>query len=309
MYTLENQNCKKEMITNRINRVLPISLLVIFMTGCKTEPITTVSFYPAGGTYENGQIVDVELPANATNVYLTTDTLDPVANPLCAYAGENLTINRSTQIKLTYDVAGVTYHADQLYVIEGNTHDHGYANRNVISSWESFFVKGVLRRFDVPSDADSTLAIQDGDGGSVTLQTSIFDRTTLGTPTSGEQTYSFDFYEYTDPDTSETIMLQAGSIYGFKDEDGGFYTTLPRNGRSGGGSRLAFAGAYTGWADGDFIMDAEGRTTSGSYTVFCSDAKCAPIPITYALGTHNQLIEVEPTHDEFTHSCLSAMPE
>lgn len=283
--------------------------MALAIIGCNLEPITAISFYPAGGTYDAGQVVQVTLPQDAKNVYLTTDTLDPVPDSRCAYSGTDLVINRPTQVKVTYDVANVTYHADQLYVIENNATDHRYANRNLVSVWERFFVKGVLRNLDIPTDRNSTLSHQDKEGGSVSVQTTILHRNLTGTPTSGEQRYVFDFYEDNDTDTGYSTLVKKGEIFGYRDEHDGFYTTLPANGRRGGGSRIEFAGSYQGWADADFILDKSGQPVSGSYTVYCKEADCAPIPVTYALGTHNQLVEIEPTHDENTHSCLNAMPE
>lgn len=287
-------------------KTLAVSLALLTMTGCKTTEITAVSFAPGGGTYAEGLSVSITLPPKATNVYLTTDSLDPVPHAQCAYAGENLTLNRSALVKVGYDVAGVHYQVENLYVIENNVEDSGYTNRKLISTWERFFVEHVLRRINVPNETTSTLQLDDGEGGIVSVLTNIFDRTVFGAPEKADQTYSFDFFKMADEDTGETVVLKSGQIYGYRDDDEGFYTTL-RTGAGDTGSRLEFSGTYSGWADGDFKMNAQGQTTSGYYKVFCLDNGCAANPVIYALGTKNQLIEVDSFPDADTRTCRTAV--
>lgn len=287
-------------------KLLQYSSLIIgalLLSGCKTEEITTTTYYPAVGTYTETQTVRVQAPPKATNVYLTTDSVTPVAQARCAYAGENLTIDRTTLIKVAYDVAGKHYVSEGLYVLENNPVDNGYANRSVVTTWERLFVTEVLRQFNVPNEDSSTLTLDDGEGGNVTLQTNILDRSFLGAPVAGEQRYSFNKFKMSEEDTGLSVTLNSGNIYGYRDEEDGFYTTL-ENEYTTYGSRLEFSGSYNGWADGDFKMDATGKTLSGGYyEIMCFDNGCANHPVTYTLGSRNQFIEVTHSQGANTRSC------
>lgn len=293
--------------TNMMNpKSLRYSSLIIgalLLAGCKTEEITTTSYYPAVGTYNETQTVRVQVPPTASNVYLTTDSVTPVAQPRCAYSGENLTIDRTTLIKVAYDVAGKHYVSEGLYVLENNPVDSGYTNRSVVTTWERFFVTQVLRQFSVPNEDSSTLTLEDGEGGNVTLQTNILDRSILGAPEAGEQRYSFNKFKMTEEDSGLSVTINSGNIYGYRDEEDGFYTTL-ENEYTTYGSRLEFSGSYNGWADGDFKMDATGKTLSGGYyEIMCFDNGCANHPVTYRLGSRNQFIEVTHSQGANTRSC------
>lgn len=304
---------KLKLVPNRVARLSGAAVLAIAaastMSGCKQTDITYVSFSPGGGTYAAAQTVSVTLPPKATNVYLTTDSIDPIVDPQCAYAGDNLAINRSTLVKVAYDVAGQHYQVESLYVIENNPVENGYTNRKVMTTWERFFVEHVLRQFNVPNEDTSTLVLDDGAGGKVTLLTNILDRTTLGAPEKGEQTYTFERFKMTDVDNSAfSITINSGKIYGYRDEDEGSYTTKT-TGTRGSGERLEFSGTYNGWAEGDFLMNAAGETTSGYYKVSCLDNGCAANPVIYALGTKNQFLQVVSYPDAQTRSCpLPAEP-
>ena len=283
-------------------KLMPIAAVMI-MSGCSQNEITAVSFFPGSGTYATAQTVAITLPPKAKNVHLTTDSMDPIVDPQCAYAGENLTIDRPTLVKISYDVAGKHYQVESLYIIEDNPIENAYTNRKVMTTWERFFVEHVLRQFSVPNEDTSTLTLEDAEDGKVTLLTSILDRTVLGAPEKGEQTYTFERFKITDTDDPNlSVTINSGKIYGYRDEDEGSYTTLATGAR-GTGERLEFSGSYNGWADGDFLMNAAGETTSGYYKVFCFDNGCAANPVIYGLGTKNQFLQVVSYPDAHSRSC------
>lgn len=285
----------------KIAVIASLGTLALALTACKTVEDTTVVFLPEAGRFQAAQTLAITLPPTARNVYLTTDTLDPVPSESCAYGGENLDLDRATLVKLRFDVQGKTYHHERLYVIDENPADSQLKNRTVIEAWENFFVSQVYRQLPPIGDEDATDTLTDDYGGTVTRQTRILDRSIFfDIPTAGSQTYTFNFFEKTDPDTGENINLNSGAIYGYLNEDGGYYSTV----RSGG-QRLKFAGTYNGWADGDFSLNAEGQTSAGHYTVFCRDYGCAATPVIYALGTEKQLLEVSPVPNENTRRCTA----
>ncbi len=295
MFTLLKNSMGNISLCLPIGKALLFSVFVMVVTGCAD---TNVTFAPSSGTYTDEQIVQVKLPSTATNVYLTTDSLDPEPNNLCAYSGENLTIDRPTMVKITYDVNGKHYEANSLYIIESNITDHGYTNRKVISTWEHFFVKHITRQFNPSIEEDSTLSIEDGKGGSVTLDTSILERSQIGDfPEVARQYYSFNYFNKTDDDTGENVIVNSGIIHGYLDNDSGYYSSS----LSKGGSPLSFTGTYTGWADGDFTLRSGVR--NGYYEVYCTDIGCATNPMYYALGSANQFIEIDPNPDANTRSC------
>jgi hypothetical protein len=274
MYLLLNKN---------IATLTSLGTLLLALAGCKTTVVedTTVTFMPESGRYQAAQTLTIKLPPTASNIYLTTDTLDPVANNACAYHGENLQLDRATLVKLRFDVQGKTYRHEKLYVIDENPADSHLTNRSVVEAWENFFVSQVYRQMPATGDQNAVHTLTDAEGGTVTRDTRILSRSIFfGIPTSGSQAYRFNFFEKTDADTGEVIMINSGAIYGYRNEDYGFFTTL-----RDGGERLKFSGTYNGWADGDFNLNADGQTTDGKYTVFCRDYGCAATPVIYALGT------------------------
>ncbi len=271
------------------------------LSACKVVEDTTVVFLPEAGRFQSAQTLTITLPATARNVYLTTDTLDPVPSESCAYSGEDLVLDRATRVKLRFDVQGKTYHHQRLYVIDENPANSQFKNRTVIEAWENFFVSQVYRQLPPIGDEDAIDTLTDDYGGTVTRVTRILDRSIFfDIPTAGSQSYAFNFFEKTDPDTGEHIVLNSGTIYGYLNEDGGYYST-----ERVGGEQLKFAGTYNGWADGDFILNSEGQTSAGQYTVFCRDYGCADVPVTYALGTEKQLLEVSPVPNENTRRCTT----
>jgi hypothetical protein len=284
-------------------QTLAFGAIVTGISACQQGPSveTNTYFSLPGGVYPSAQTVSLTLPPLAENVYLTTDTRDPIASPLCAYSGEDITLERATTIKLRYTVQGIQYQQERQYLIEDGSYDSGFTNRAIISTWERFFVKKVYSQFNPPTDADSSLTIYDSEGGAAKLDTKILAYSVFGPPKRGEMTYSFSFFKGIDSEYNEEVMLNSGAIYGYQDSSGGYYTTLTKNGQ-----RLNFSGTYTGWADGDFKMNSDGITVSGYYTVHCIDRGCADVPVTYAMGSRNQLIEISPVPDENTHSCIEA---
>lgn len=287
---------------------LCMATLSLVITACKT-PVTEPEFKPAGGSYENAQTVSIVLPTDATNVYLTTDMADPAVSDLCTYAGETLLVDRPTLVKLRYDQGGETKTREQRYIIRDNISEHGYANRKIVEVWESFFVKNVLRVFSPPDNENSSLMIEDGKGGKATLQTNILSRTPFTKiPDSGEQLYGFAFFEQQDEDTGDLVRINRGAIYGYRNKNGGYYTTLPAapqfDSPAERAERLYFAGTYIGWAEGDFTMDAEGKTVAGYYEVQCQGAGCAETPVIYTMDQGlNRLIEIGPARHANTRSC------
>lgn len=275
-----------------------VSAIGFTLASCGVED-TTVVFTPESGNYAEAQTLSITLPKTAKNVYLTTDTVDPVPNPACSYSGEDLPLNRATIVKLRFDVQGKTYTHEKRYVIESNPQDSQLMNRTVIDVWENFFVNHVMNQFTGPSDEDSVQTLHDDDGGTVTLTTRILDRSFFfDIPTAGSQVYDFNFFEKTIPDTGEVVMIQDGNIYGYRNEDGGYFTTLSHGGRT-----LKYAGTYNGWAIGDFSMNSDGVRSGGYYQVYCTDIGCSPIPVTYAVSSDNHLIEISPVPDADTRSC------
>lgn len=293
---------------NKLSGWLLVSALSVLMTACKAT-ITEPEFQPVGGSYENAQTLSIVLPTDATNVYLTTDMAAPEPSDLCTYAGEAILVDRPTVVKLRYDQAGETKTREQRYIIRDNISEHGYKNRKIIEVWESFFVKNVLRAFSPPDNEDSSLVVEDGKGGVASLQTAILSRTPFTkVPDAGEQLYGFSFFERPDADTGDVVRINRGAIYGYRNKNGGYYTTLPRATQldvtAEKAERLYFAGTYTGWAEGDFRMDTEGRTVAGYYEVHCQDAGCADTSVIYTMDQGmNRLIEMGPARHENTRSC------
>lgn len=283
--------CKKIAFTATIGFVL---------SACEIVEDTTVVFTPEAGVYAQVQVLEITLPPTASNVYLTTDTIDPESHPNCSYVGENITLDRATTVKLRFDVQGKTYNHERTYIIEENPQDSGLTNRTVIEAWEHFFVKQVLNKLPASNDEDSIRVLDDGDGGTVTINTRILDRSFFfDVPIEGSQTYSFNFFEKEDADTGELIMINSGAVYGYRNEYGGYYSTERREGQ-----RIRFDGTYRGWADGDFWLDEEGNTSGGHYKVFCSTPGCAAVPVIYGLSSSNQFIEVSPVPNAYTRSCV-----
>lgn len=295
-------------ICNALGKLTLLGGALVSLNACKTEEITYVSFYPGGGTYAEAQSVSVQLPPKATNVYLTTDSIDPVADARCGYSGEAMTLDRPTLVKVAYDVVGKHYQAEALYVIENNTPENGFTNRKVINTWERFFVDHVLRQFSVPNENTSVITLNDDQGGKVTVTTDILSRSMLGAPTKGDQTYVFDNFNMKDAETGEEVTISQGKISGYRDQNEGSYTTL-LTGVRGSGKRLEFSGTYNGWADGDFLMNAAGETTSGYYKVYCQDNGCSVHPMVYALTTNNRFVEVAAYPDGHTRSCTDPVPQ
>ena len=142
------------------------------------------------------------------------------------------------------------------------------------------------------------MTVADGEGGNVTLVTNI-THSLLGIPKKGDQAYPFEFFEKYDAGTKEAIVIKSDTAFGYRDEKDEFYTTLASK-TSGQSKSIEFAGTYNDLDEGDFIMNGAGETVSGYYQVFCEDNGCTPAPVTYALSTRNQLIEVDPTRDAST---------
>ena len=280
-------------------RTLAITSFASMVLGCGGEPITEASFSHYDGRYPTAIQLHIELPDTAANAYLTTDGNDPIASASCAFAGQDITIDRSTQLKLTYDVSGETLEYDFLYLIEDVNVDNGFTNRNIIYTWERFFLNNVVRQFNPPTDKDSVLTLNDDQDGQVILKTKIPDTTIIGGfPKAASQHYVFENFERKDADTKKTVRVSSGGIYGYRDGDGGYYSTLQQ-----GGDRLKFAGSYNGWADGDFLINQDGLTHWGSYTIYCVDQGCADRPVIYALDSKAQFQEIDTTTHENSWTC------
>lgn len=275
------------------------SAVVVLVAGCKKPVETAVSFAPAEGIYADTQAVSVILPPLAKNVYLTTNTLAPQPNSHCQYNGETLTVDRPTVVKVNYEVEGQAYSVEAIYVVEQNYTDSQYTNRDVVFTWEKFFLDNVVRQFSPSTEEDSKLRLQDGKGGSVWLQTTIIERSVLfDMPERGSQHYAFDFFEKTDENIGKTVMLKSGAVYGYLGDGSGYYST-----KRNGGSRIHYSGTYSGWAEGDFTLNGNAQAVAGEYQVYCQDLGCAADPVYYALNSKHQLVEVSAARQENTWSC------
>lgn len=290
----------------RVLQLAGLAFMTICFSGCKESFQPRFSVY--GGIYDTEQTVAVEVAYDTTNLYLTTDGVDPVADPLCAYQGEAILVDRPTRIKLRYDQKGETYIVEQTYIIKQNMVDSGYTNRRIVEAWEQFFVDHVLNAFNPPDNENSLFSLDEDRGSQLIVETNILSRTPFTKiPDAGEQSYRFRFFERTNPDTGEIVRINRGAIYGYRNKEGGYYTTLPIKTGSDGepmAERLYFSGTYTGWADGDFQLNAEGKTTDGYYEVECVGQNCAPSPVMYhMIEGNNTLIEVGPARHDNTRSC------
>ncbi|MCG8534564.1 MAG: hypothetical protein MI808_05655 [Pseudomonadales bacterium] len=280
-------------------KTLLIGALGIAVSACEVVEDTSVTFTPAAGTYQEEQVLSIDLPPTATNVYLTTDTRDPIISNACSYGGEDLLLDRATTVKLRFDVQGKTYTHERTYLIEANPQNSNLTNRTIIETWENFFVKNVYNQIPSDFDNDFVKVINDEDGGSVTVTTRILDRSFFfDIPIEGEQIFDFNFFEKTDADTGEVVVINSGAVYGYRNEDGGYYSTKRKAGKV-----IKFDGTYRGWAEGGFTLNADGETTGGSYKVFCTSPGCSDVPVVYALGSTRQFIEISPTHHENTRAC------
>ena len=277
---------------------------VIGLTACEQGFIQpgSHSFSLNGGAYPTAQQINLQIPDNAKNVFVTTDSVEPWPSESCYQTAKSININvdQSMAIKIKYDQYGATFTDAQYYFIEDVSSDGGHLNRDLLDTWETFFVKAVLRRFDVPDQDFSRLTINDGQGGTVVLETRITERGWFtDAPEEANQTYYFDNFHYTDPDTGQSFVIESGKIYGYRNENRGFFNTELD------GEPIVVSGDVNGWAEGNFKMDGEGNTTSGYYRIFCSDDGCANRETVYGLNTGaNDFIEVAPVFNESTFSCF-----
>jgi hypothetical protein len=281
---------------------------VLVTTGCKE------SFQPyfslTGGVYDTEQQVSVKVSSDTTNLYLTTDGVDPVVDPRCAYNGEPVVIDRPTRVKLRYDQNGKTGIIEDTFIVKQNMVDSGYTNRKIVEVWERFFVDHVLNAFDPPSNENSLFSLDEENGSQLLVETNILSRTPITKiPDAGEQSYRFRFFERTSEDTGEQVRINRGAVYGYRNKNGGYYTTYPTKASADGepmSERLYFSGTYTGWAEGSFRMNTEGVTTTGYYEVECVGENCAPSPVRYQMiDGSNLLIEVGPARHAHTRSCTA----
>lgn len=299
MSIFRKQNCKpvKSLSTTT---VLALSA---FFVGCEQTPITEATFSPSPGLHEEPQVVTIELPSNATNVYVTTNLIDPTPAESCSYTpGDQININRPTRVKLRYDLGEETFTQEGDYIIQSTIGDAGYINRDVINSWEDFFSTHVMPLFNPSMDENSTLTAYDETGGKVTLKTEILERTPFtNVPSKGKQSYAFSAYKWTDPDTRKSFNIHYGTVEGYMAKDeGGYYGTvelLP------GDKNIVFSGTYNGYAAGYFYLDSDGITTFGEYLVYCSDPGCAEGDVVYRLDTNGDLIEFDSGVAEETWLC------
>ena len=275
----------------------------VALSACKTEPKYpgTHYFEPSGGAYPTAQVVDIQIPSDATNVFITTDSIEPWPSEYCVQGTGKTSVNISqpTAIKIRYDQYGETITDEAYYFIEDSATDGGHLNRDLLNIWESFFASHVLNAFTVPDQDHSLLTRNDGQGGTMTLETNITDRGWIfDDPEEANQTYSFNNYHYTDRVTGVSFVIESGAVYGYRNESRGFFNSEPN------GSTIIYSGDINGWAEGSFIMNGDGQVTSGYYRIFCSDAECANNEVIYGLNTTaNEYIEVSPMRTEDTLSC------
>ncbi len=293
----ENQTNLKVFNSLKASPLASITLLAIASFGCSSPLVELyANFSLLEGVYPTTQTLQITLPPTATNVYLTTNSIDPVPNAACAYSGEDLTIDRPTIVKLIYNVGGDKFSYEKQYRVEENKVDNRFTNRNVIETWEYFFKKHVLSQFSPSETENSFLTAEDGEGGTATVLTQYSHHWLTNDITGGSQTYTFNFFEKTDAETGEVVMLRSGILSGSQGADGGYYMTDDQ-------APITFSGTYHGWAEGAFFTNAEGLTTDGYYKVYCTDAGCAPAPVVYYLNPSHGFIEIDQKRSEFTHSC------
>lgn len=276
---------------------------VTVLTACVAEPKYPSNHYysPTTGTFPTAQTVSLSIPSDATNLFISTDTVDPWPSVNCVKkAGDmDFTFDRSTALKIRYELYGKQVTDARYYFIEDAPAEKPYRNRNLLDTWENFFASHVIPRFTIPDQDHSLLTAHDGQGGTVTLETNITERGWIwDDPEEGNQTYRFDNYHYTDPKTGESFVIESGAVYGFRGESRGFYNTETH------GETIVFSGDINGWAEGSFKMDGEGNTTSGYYRIFCSDDGCANQEAIYGLNSAtNGYIQVSDKITEDTVSC------
>ena len=299
----------KQLTTNNTSRVSGIKRVALGMAAvsllaaCKTEPKYPGSHYfsPPTGAYPTSQTIDVNIPDDASNVFVTTDSIAPWPSEYCAQNTGLLQINANQpmSVKIRYDQYGRTITDTAYYFIEDAAESNIYTNRDLIDIWEDFFVAHVLTLFTVPDQDYSLLTHNDGQGGTITLETNITERGWIfDDPEEGNQTYRFTNYHYRDPKTGLEFVVKSGAIYGFRGESRGYYNTEIE------GETIVFSGDVNGWAEGNFKLDGDGNTTGGYYRIFCNDAGCANKEVAYGLNSAaSEFIEVAANPSSTTLSC------
>lgn len=267
---------------------------ILFSTGgCKTE--TDIPFSQGIHIYDKAQRVKIDVPPGATHLYLTTDNKAPTPSASCSVkVGEVIKVARPAALRLDYELDGIAYRQQGIYIIESAIEPARFANRVAIDIFETFIRNHVNPAFgNYTPSTDETKSITDGMGGTITRITDINGIFNI----TGRQTFIFDDYKYSDAGSDTHLIVKSGRIFGFRDEDGGYYNSDAE------GETLVFAGTFNGNADGNFGLSSSGQTSSGFYRVQCRDRWCADGDVLYALNSMLEFVEIYPSTSAEVRSC------
>jgi len=271
--------------------LLPSALLLL--AGCEPGE-NTVSFLEGIHQYDTAQTVEVRLPQGASDIYVTTDNNDPIPREQCRLTNPVISVEKPTVIKVRFTLDGNTLTQTGIYVIADAITESRYGNRVAIDLFENFIRSHINPAFGPsPTIFDQNLSINDGMGGTATRDTVIEGIIFK----SGKQTFSFDNYSYYEPNDNTLFIAESGSIFGYRDSDGGYYNT------DEDGERIVYSGTFNGSADGHFYLDSEGYTTRGFYRVNCVDRWCADGDVIYAMDRQREYVEIFPSSNDDTISC------
>jgi len=266
---------------------------VPFFSGCAGDDFDS-TFY--NGTHQESSTikVKVEVPENATGVYLTTDNQDPEPSDSCRIDSDTIiTVDRPMVIKLNYDLNGVAYRKKGIYVIADKVAENRFGNRDAIDIFETFISNHINPSFGPTPSSDQFKTISDGQGGTASRSTTIDGFFFV----EGRQIFTFNNYHYLNKSQGTLFVAETGKIFGFMDGDGGYYNT------DNEGDTMVFSGTYTGTAEGNFYLNEFGQTSRGFYRVTCIDRWCADNEVYYALDSFREFVEIYPRPGETPRSC------
>lgn len=285
------QSVLRAPILYKSNATIAATAVCLALSGCGAG--FDVTFSSGVQNYSRAQRVKVEVPENATNVYLTTNNKDPVPNAKCSFKPGIINVNRPTVVKLRFDLDGETYIQSGIYIIENMVKESRYGNRVAIDIFERFIRNHVNPSFGPSPTHDATEVISDGTDGTVTRITDINGLIFV----QGRQTFLFNDYKYFDPNNETYLIVKSGKIFGFRNSDGGYYNT------DVDGETINFFGTFNGYANGHFYLNEQNETTGGFYRVTCSDKWCAAGEAYYALGSFREFVEIYPEPEDNPRSC------
>ncbi|MCG8668360.1 MAG: hypothetical protein MI867_03025 [Pseudomonadales bacterium] len=276
-----------------IYRLLPALICISLFSGCGGDEYDR-TFY-SGIHQESSTIkVNVQIPEGATNIYLTTDNTDPIANESCRIEEDTIvTVDRPMVIKLSYEHNGTPHLQTGIYVIADRVEENRFGNRDAIEIFETFITQHINPSFGPTPSSDQFRTISDGQGGTASRRTTVDGWFFL----EGRQTFTFNNYQYLDKTHGTQFIAESGAIFGYMDGDGGYYNTDEQ------GETMVFSGTYTGTAEGHFYLNEYSQTTRGFYRVTCIDRWCADNEVYYALDSFREFVEIYPKPSEAPRSC------